>query len=72
MFVSILEKAIWSDAFFNFEPAMIAFNASNSDADDLTKEGNPKLFGAAFRFLMDNPKCPADGDWLIEDFLKRI
>lgn len=74
MFSGIKEQATWSDAFFNFEPAMIAFNAVNPDidVDDLSKAGNPQLYGAAMLFLLQYPNCPADGEWLVGEFLKRV
>jgi hypothetical protein len=62
-FEKLLERAKWSDAFFNFDDAYGVYGRDNTE--QLLNE-------AADSFLRLHPTCPYPKSWLVKDYLKRI
>lgn len=63
-FRDIVDRAVWSDRFFNFDDCADAY-AEGKDTEAI-------LTRAADVFLQFHPTCPADAEWLIADFKQRV
>ena len=67
-FRDMLHAAEWSDKFFNgdWSPSLEMEHYGNSVAADFIVRESAREFLRLF------PRCPADEDWLVADFLKRV
>lgn len=66
VFKDMLDRAEWSDRFFYY------FDDCGYDVYEGGKNTEQILKDGAASFLRLYPSCPADVDWLINDFKNRV